>query len=208
MRAGFATIAAAPADNNLDLVPNSITIEYPLTAVEWPAVFVQFRPSKIQWSGLNPDVYSAAPSGITISGVTYPSTNVVRTGYFEGSIDLQIMAMHSEERDRLYDSITNMILMDNYSFASTAFTSSIYANNLVGMTLLLDTFTPLGDSVTVGTPWSPEELTYEASIRISCIGDWYNTKYTYELLQITGVTTSGTQVPTVYTTYELEQLAP
>jgi len=121
-----------------------------------------------------------------------------RNGYFEGSIDLQIMAMHSEERDRLYDSVTNLILMGQGSPASSAFMNSIVQNNLIGMTLLLDTFTPLGDSVSVGTPWSPEELTYEASVRIQCIGDFYENKYTYLVPQITEIVASGTVVPNIY----------
>lgn len=194
LNAGFNTLASSPIDTSLDLTPNSITIEYPLELVEWPAIFVQFRPSKIQWSGLNPDAYTAVASGVTVSGVTYPGTSVSRSGYFEGSIDLQIMAMHSEERDRLYDSIANLILMGQGSPASTAFINSITNNDLVGMTLLLDTFTPLGDSVSAGTPWSPEELTYEASIRIQCIGDFYETKYDYIIPQITKVVASGKQV--------------
>ena len=200
LNAGFSTLASSPTDTSLDLTPNSITIEYPLEMVEWPAVFVQFRPSKVQWSGLFPDTYTAASGGITISGHNYPAFVADRAGYFEGSIDLQIMAMHSEERDRLYDSITNLILMDKMSPASTAFVQSIYNNNLIGMTLLLDTFTPLGDSVSPGTPWSPEELTYEASIRISCIGDFYATKYDTITPAITNITVSGQEVVVPYTT--------
>ena len=168
--------------------------------VEWPAIFVQFRPSKIQWSGLFPDTYTATSGGITISGHNYPAFTADRSGYFEGSIDLQIMAMHSEERDRLYDSVTNLILMDKMSPASTAFVQSIYNNNLVGMTLLLDTFTPLGDSVSPGTPFSPEELTYEASIRINCIGDFYVTKYDTVTPAITNITVSGQRDVMPYST--------
>jgi hypothetical protein len=76
--------------------------------------------------------------------------------------------------------------------ASAAFYNSIYNNSLVGMTLLPSTFTPLGDSISAGTPWSPEELTYEASIRISCIGDFYETKYDYLLPNVSNVTFTGT----------------
>lgn len=190
--AGFNQLATSPSDTSLDLTPNSITIEYPLELVAWPTILVQFRASKIQWSGLNPDNYAVSTSGITISGVTYSGTTVNRTGYFEGSIDLQIMAMHSEERDRLMDSVTNLILMNPNNPASSAFYNSIYNNDLVGLTLLPSTYTPLGDSISAGTPWSPEELTYEASMRINCIGDFYETKYNYLVPQITKIASSGT----------------
>jgi len=190
---GFEQLSTTPVDTSLDLVPNSITIEYPLEEVQWPCIFVQFRTNKVQWFGLNPDTYSAG-SGITISGTTYPSKTVDRSGYFEGNIDLQIMAMHSEERDRLLDSVTNLLLMNGSSVASTAFYQSIYQNDLVGLTLLPSTYTPLGDTVSAGTPFSPEELTYEASVRINCIGDFYATKYDYQVLEVTKVTVSGTVV--------------
>ena len=200
LKSGFSALASSPINNSLDLTPNSMTIEYPMELVQWPCILVQFRPSKIQWSGLNPDIFSISSSGTVISGTTYSGYNVTRNGYFEGSIDLQIMAMHSEERDRLYDSVTNLILMGQGSAASTAFNASITNNNLVGMTMLLDTFTPVGDTITAGTPWSPEELTYEASIRIACIGDFYETKYNYTVPEITKVTATGTSVPKLYTT--------
>jgi len=193
LNAGFSSLASSPIDTSLDLTPNSITIEYPLEMVEWPAMFVQFRPSKVQWFGLNPDSYVVSTTGIPISGTSYPATNVTRNGYFEGNIDLQIMAMHSEERDRLFDSVSNLILMGGGSVASTAFYNSIANNDLVGMTILPSTFNILGDSVSAGTPWSPEELTYEASLRISCIGDFYTTKYNYLVPQVTAVVASGTE---------------
>jgi hypothetical protein len=203
LNAGFSQLSSHPVDNSLDLVPNSITIEYPLELVAWPTILVQFRASKVQWTGLNPDIYSVSSSGISISGTTYSGTVVNRTGYFEGSIDLQIMAMHSEERDRLMDSVTNLILMGAGSPASSAFYASIYNNDLVGLTLLPSTYTNLGDSISSGTPWSPEELTYEASFRINCIGDFYETKYNYELPQITTIVTSGTQYyPSVSSLYQ------
>jgi len=200
LNAGFSTLASEPIDNSLDLTPNSVTIEYPLEMVNWPAILVQFRPSKIQWSGLQPDVFTLNSGTTTISGVNYSGAYTSnRTGYFEGSIDLQIMAMHSEERDRLYDSLTNLVLMGQGSPASNAFYTSILNNDLVGMTILPDTFTPLGDSISAGTPWSPEELTYEASIRINCIGDFYETKYDYSVVPISGIAVSGTMVPVIYT---------
>jgi hypothetical protein len=90
------------------------------------------------------------------------------------------------------DSVSNLILMGQGSAGSSAFYSSLFNNSLVGLTLLPSTYTSLGDSISSGTPWSPEELTYEASIRINCIGDFYATKYDYVIPQITQVVTSGT----------------
>jgi len=189
---GFSHLSTNPVNTSLDLVPNSITIEYPLAEVEWPAIFVQFRTTKVQWQGLHPDQYAVVSGGITISGVNYPAQSVTRTGYFEGNIDLQIMALHSEERDKLLDSVNNLVLMGSGSPASNAFYSSLLNNDLVGLTILPSTYTPLGDSVSLGTPFSPEELTYEGSIRMSCIGDFYETKYDYLVPELTEIITTAT----------------
>jgi len=182
--AGFQQISSSPSNTGLELVPNSVTIEYPLEEVAWPAIFVQFRPEKVQWTGLMPDQY--LPSGA--DWINY------RAGYFEGSIDLQIMAMHSEERDKLWDAITNLVLMGPGSIASDVFYNHIDSNDLVGLTLLPDTVIPLGDTVSPGTPFSPEELTYEASVRIKCVGQFYEDKYNYGLLSISSIVASGTMV--------------
>lgn len=172
-----------PADSTIDLTPNSVTIEYPLEEVQWPAIFVQFRTSKSQWTGMDPDIY------ITVSGL--PTSTSTREIYFEGVLDFQILALHSEERDRLRDSIFNLILMGGGSPASTAFYSSLNANDLVAMTILASTVTSVGDTVNMGTPYSPEELTYESTLRVNCVGEAYVAKYNEIVPNFSQVTTSG-----------------
>ena len=187
LNAAFNALGPRANDYTLELTPRSITIEYPMEEVNWPAVFVQFRPSKTQWSGLNPDAYINI-----IGGYNFGSD---RTLYFEGAIDLQILALHSEERDRLWDTLYNLILMDPWSPASRAFYSSLIGNDLLGITTLPSTVTSLGDTVAPGTPWSPEELTYESTIRIPCVGDVYESKYSTTVSGLQQITVSGTIVP-------------
>ena len=172
-----------PNDTSIDLTPNSVTIEYPLEEIQWPAIFVQFRASKSQWTGLNPDSYTL------ISGTTNYKTD--RQIYFEGVLDFQILAMHSEERDRLWDSLYNLILMGYGSPASNSFYASINSNDLIALTLLSSTVQNLGDTVSPGTPYSPEELTYEATIRVQCIGESFESKYDYNTPAISAVSVSG-----------------
>ena len=178
-----------PSSSTLDLTPNSVTIEYPKEIAHWPAVFVQFRPSKTQWSGLYPDTYTL-PSGQYISG--HQAAQMDRTGYFEGSIDLQILALTSEERDQLWDTLYNLILMNPGNPGSYAFYQSLANNNLIGITILRGTVQTLGDTVSPGTPWSPEELSYESSVRIQCVGDFYESKFDTLIPTLQTVVLSGT----------------
>jgi hypothetical protein len=178
-----------PSSSTLDLTPNSVTIEYPKEIAHWPAIFVQFRPTKTQWSGLYPDTFTL-PSGQYIYDAQ--AALMARTGYFEGSIDLQILALTSEERDQLWDTLYNLVLMNPGNPGSYAFYQSLTNNNLVGMTFLQGTVQTLGDTVSPGTPWSPEEFSYEASVRIQCVGDFYENKFDNLVPTLQTVVLSGT----------------
>lgn len=164
------------------MTPTQFNIEYPLIEASWPSIYVHFTPITTQWTGLDPDFY------YIVSG-----TNIVcdRQVYFEGFIDFQILALASEERDRLADSIDNLILFDTLSAGSTAFYNSIYADPLVGLTILSSKTRPIGDTIVPGTPFSAELLSYEATIRTQCVGQAYETKYDYNPYILNSVVISG-----------------
>ena len=60
------------------------------------------------------------------------------------------------------------------------------------MTFLQGTVQTLGDTVSPGTPWSPEEFSYEASVRIQCVGDFYESKFDTLTPTLQTVVLSGT----------------
>jgi len=177
-----------PSDTTNELTPTKFNIEYPLVEASWPSIYVHFTPITTQWTGLDPDFF------YVVSG-----TDIIcdRQIYFEGYIDFQILAMASEERDRLADSIDNLILYDVQSAASTAFYNSIYEDPLVGLTILSSKTRPVGDSIGLGTPFSAEALSFEATIRAQCVGQAYEPKYDYnppilQSIAVSGMTTYNT----------------
>jgi hypothetical protein len=191
--AAFNAIGTPSSNTTVDLVPRSVTIEYPVEEIEWPAIYVQFRPTVTQYTGLNPDTFTAV---VNNEGVT-TGWEQIRHGYFEGAFDLQILAMSSEERDKIWETIINFFMMDGVGPSSSAFYSSIAANDLIGITYAKGSVIQVGDTVSPGTPWSPEELTYETTLRIKCIGEFYENKYTQTLLPISAVNvTANINVPT------------
>lgn len=185
----FNAIGSASSNTTKDLVPRSITIEYPVEEIEWPAIYVQFRPTITQYTGLDPGSYDPVYNGNKI--VSY---NNIRHGYFEGSYDLQILAMSSEERDKIWETLINLFLMDTIAPSATALYESISANDLIAIALQKGSVIQVGDTVSPGTPWSPEELTYEATIRIRCIGEFFENKYSQTLLPISAVKVTGTLI--------------
>jgi hypothetical protein len=171
-----------PSDTTNELTPTKFNIEYPLVEASWPSVYVHFTPITTQWTGLDPDFF------FVVSG-----TNIVcdRQIYFEGYIDFQVLALASEERDRLADSIDNLILFDVQSAASTAFYNTIYEDPIVGITILGSKTRPIGDTIVPGTPFSAEILSYEATIRAQCVGQAYEPKYDYNPTILHSVVVSG-----------------
>jgi len=177
--AAFNALGNASSNTTTDLVPRAVTIEYPVEEIEWPAIYVQFRPTITQYTGLNPDNFVAVQNS--------SNWEQIRHGYFEGAFDLQILAMSSEERDKIWETVINFFIMNGMSPGSSAFYTSIAENNLIGMTFAQGSVLQVGDTVSPGTPWSPEELTYETTMRIKCIGEFYEDKYTQTLLSTSSV---------------------
>jgi hypothetical protein len=185
--AAFSALGQSSKNSTIDLVPRSVTIEYPIEEIEWPAIYVQFRPRLTQYTGLYPDEFSP----VTDQNNNVIAWDEIRQCYFEGSFDLQILAMTSEERDKIWETVTNLILMGGISPGSIAFFDSIANNDLIAMTISDGQVLQVGDTVSPGTPWSPEELTYEASIRVNCIGEFYQNKYNLQLLPLSDVTVTA-----------------
>ena len=171
-----------PSNTTNELTPTKFNIEYPLVEASWPSIYVHFTPITTQWTGLDPDFY------YVVSG-----TDIVcdRQIYFEGYIDFQILALASEERDRLADSVDNLILYDVASPGSTAFYNTIYADPIVGIQILGSKTRPIGDTIVPGTPFSAEILSYEATIRAQCVGQAYEPKYDYNPPILSSVVISG-----------------
>ena len=168
-----------------DLRPQSIQIEYPNAELDWPALLIQFHPSKVEDIGMNPEFF-IAPTGVP---ATYTSQQLI---YFEGAYDLSIYSLTSQERDRLWDGLINMILLQPVSVASQAFYQIINNYDLLPqLTLLQSQITPIGDTIGPGVPWNEELLVYEATIRVPCVGVASN-PYSTDIPSITKVILTGT----------------
>lgn len=167
---GFSALGPNSQSEGIELVPRSVTINYPEESVDWPAILVQFRStSNVQWTGLDPDNYvPITPNG----GPGTPQWTGQRAIYFEGAVDLTVLALASEERDRLWDTLYDLVLMNPLNPASVAFYGALSSSDLIGMTFNPALVEPIGDVINQGTPWDPDEFTYEASVRLLCIGTY------------------------------------
>ncbi len=117
---------ATYAGSTPEVGPKTIGIEYPEDEENWPAMFVQFRVGgDVTWTGLNPDEYEYnTPEG---------NFTLLRRGSFTGAFDVTILALSSEERDRLWDGLVQTILMGNLRNDTNVFYTSLANNDLIAM---------------------------------------------------------------------------
>lgn len=159
--------------------PRRVTIEYPEEPEDWPFILVQLRPTLISWTGITPD--EIVNAGTEDS----PSWKRIRQGRFEATCMLQIIALSSEERDRMWDNAVNLLLLGRTRNPTDNFYSIVDTHDLVGMTIMEGSVRPVGDSISMGTPWDPEILTYEAAIEFDITGIFYADEYNSDLVTLT-----------------------
>lgn len=159
--------------------PRRVTIEYPEEPEDWPFILVQLRPKLISWTGITPDEI------INTGTEETPIYKRIRQGRFEASCMLQIIALSSGERDRIWDNVVNLLLLGRTRNPTNNFYSVIDTHDLIGMTVMEGSVVPVGDSISMGTPWDPEVITYEAAIEFDIVGIFYTNEYNSELITLT-----------------------
>lgn len=161
--------------------PRSVSIEYPEEEMDWPAIFVQFHPEAVSWTGINPDEY------LPTMDDDRPWQNI-RRGQFEGNFDLMILALTSAERDRMWDELVELVLMGDMRSDTNRFHQALAHHDLISMTIQRAQVRPVGDSVGAGVPWDGNRLAYEATLRLQVTGQFAADAFNRELIAFQAIT--------------------
>lgn len=137
-----------------------VDMEYPVTRESYPGVWVQFSLNTIQRAGISQEI-------IGPDGVRYYHWR------FNGRITLTVVALTSLERDRMADGLINLFAFGRYIPSMSAFSDSLNSYENVAIFLDQDALTPGGQSVNVGVPWDPDQIAYEDTYSIDCIGEFF-----------------------------------
>jgi len=165
-------------NKNDEPYPKRITIDYPEEAHDWPFILVQIRPTLIEWTGVMPDeIVEFGPDDAKV-------IKSIRQGKFEATCMLEIMATESQTRDRIWDNLINILLMGRKKNPLNNFYTTLEQNDLVGITIMEGAVRNIGDTITAGTPWSDELLTYEAAIEFDMVGIFYADEYNQDLVPL------------------------
>lgn len=162
--------------------PRKVSIEYAEDREDWPFILVQVHVNTVTWTGLHPDIETLNTAGDAVT--------LVREGMFDGTCDLSIYALTSEERDRIWDHLVQLFLMGRTRTPTNDFFSTIENHDLIALTIQEGEIRPVGDSIGMGTPWDPETLTYEATIQIAFTGQFFADETNRTLVPLSAVSVS------------------
>jgi len=164
-------------DSNYDgIKPLWAGIAWPEKEEEWPGIIVEFRPDVVRWTGINPDEYRENDDDFT----------QVRAGHFEGNVDLTILASSTAELDRLWDGLTELIMFGDITAQGSRFHDTINENEYIALTIRTSEVTPAGEQVG-RLPWNPDKQSFEASLRLPVVGQFYTDAYTATLLPLSDI---------------------
>lgn len=173
-----ATRGALDADNRIvDLRNAPVSIEYPLEKKDYPSIWLNFDP-----------IGPLRPEGLGYWEVDGDNRKVARWS-FAGRVEWTVVALTSLERDTLYDGITGMIAFGADEPTYGPFRSAVMSNTRINVTPRFDEIDQQGFNAAPGTPWGTDEVIYEGTVAIECVGEFVSSGLGDPLL-----TTSDIQV--------------
>jgi hypothetical protein len=116
---------------------------------------------------------------------------------FAGEVTLTFTALHSLERDRLYDQFVRVYAFSRIERAQSVFRDMIESNDFVALNVNWDELRPHGDSAAPGTPWgSDSEVVYEKSVGFDVEGEFISDPMANALVLLSAVKVTVTDADT------------
>ena len=142
-----------------------VTMDYPLVEIDYPCLVVEYTPQRVVNAGVGHEEWFM------------DDNNILRKWHhsrFEGTIEFNVFALTTKDRDLLADAMEEMIRFGRLDPQLTKFFYDIYGQPTAPVTpqytqimFNADEIDGGGNSVSIA-PWSPEDtLVYETSL--SCV---------------------------------------
>jgi hypothetical protein len=161
-----------------------IDIEYPMLPQDYPGMWVNYQDdAQVQRSGIGHVEYLQDDDGIW---------HAVGRWKFSGHVSLTIAAMSSMERDRLFDQVVRILMTSDVdSTLAGRFKRSVENNDKIGFIFNFDELTVTGEGASPGTPWGSEDIFYETTIEIDCIGEFISDPKNNALVSLSKILVEG-----------------
>jgi len=141
-----------------------IDIEFPVDITNYPGIWCDFEV-----------VGAVSKAGIDEFAETYidgGNTYALSKWRFQGYATYTLAALHSLERDRLFDAVTKVLAFNETDPTVANFRSYIENNPLIAMNMDFDNIAIRGMSAAPGTPWGTNDVIYEVTMAMETVGEF------------------------------------
>ncbi len=158
-----------------------VSLEYPADVALYPGIWVDFSPvGELQVAGVDHAEYSEASE----TGRVRP----LRRWTFQGYATYTIVALSSFERARIFDQVINVLAFgDQAGGALSEFRQTIEDNDLIACNFDFDQIGVGGFAQAPGTPWGTDEIIYEATVTMECLGEFVSDLVSATLVPLSAV---------------------
>jgi len=91
---------------------------------------------------------------------------------FQGYVTYTIGALTSLQRDRLFDELCRVFAFSGESAEIYQFRNYIENNPYIAMNINFDDISMRGGAETQGTPWGSNDILYEITVAMECVGEF------------------------------------
>lgn len=142
-----------------------ISIEYPIERIDYPGIWVNFDVSgELENIGIAHRELETNPDDLT--------TRSLMRWRFQGNASFTIVSLTSLELDRLLDEVVYVLAFGTEQEQTAQFRAYIENNEFLAMNIDFDQIGIAGQSAMPGTPWGTDEVVYEVTVRVECLGEF------------------------------------
>jgi hypothetical protein len=156
-----------------------ISPEFPILRENFPAIWVDFEPTAdIHTGGISQLLWTPPVDGIT---------HMYQIWQFLGYATFTIMSLSSLERDKLFDEVVKIIAFSQLNPQYFIFRQTIESNPWIATNISFDTVGQRGRQANSGTPWGTDDILYEITASVGCLGEFASDPSTGEFILLENV---------------------
>ncbi len=165
-----------------DFRETHVGIEWPDEEAHYPAIWVDFEPTgPLEIAGVDHHEVHTDP----ITGDLHQGTR----WRFKGLATYTIVALKSLERDRLFDELVKTLAFGTENPERAGFRRMIEDNDLIACNFSFDRITQSGTAASPGTPWGTDEIVYEVTLSMECVGEFVSDDAAGALIALSEIVT-------------------
>lgn len=160
-----------------------VSIEYPMDRQNYPGIWVDFdAEGQLENVGIDHREFATESEA-------EGTTRRVMRWRFQGYASFTIVALTSFERDRLFDEVVRIMAFGPESEQTAEFRRFIEDNEFLALNIDFDQIGVAGSSSLPGTPWGTDEVIYEVTVRMECLGEFVSDASSATLVPLGAIVT-------------------